>query len=253
MSAHESLLGPSDPPAFTVHAPAGRSRYFLTGDHAGQRVPARLEGLGVPRAELDRHIGWDIGIAEVARLLSARLDAFAIVQTYSRLVIDCNRPLGALTSIPETSDGTVVHGNHGLDDGARAARAREIHAPYHDRIVAELDARAATRPIVIALHSFTPVMQGFVRPWQAGVLYNRQPAFSRALKPLLEAEGFVVGDNEPYAVGDGTDYGIPVHAEGRELPSLLLEIRQDLIAHEAGQHEWAERLARLFGALEAKF
>lgn len=246
------LLGPDDPPPFTVHTPAGRSRFVLLADHGGQAVPRALAQLGLPQTELDRHIGWDIGIAAVARELSARLDAFAIVQSYSRLVIDCNRPLEAATSIALHSDGTQVPGNQGLAPEAARARADEIFTPYHQRIAAELDARERT--IVIALHSFTPIMNGFTRPWHAGVLYQRDPRFSLALKAALEREpGMVVGDNQPYAVSDATDYAIPVHAEKRGLPHVELEIRQDLIGHLAGQREWADRLARLFTELEPAF
>lgn len=246
------LLGPDDPPPYTLYAEAGRSRYVLLGDHGGQRIPHALHALGLPQHELDRHIGWDIGIAAVARELSQRLDAFAIVQTYSRLVIDCNRPLSAATSIARVSDGTEIPGNQNLSAADANARAEAIFTPYHQRIAAELDARP--RCIVASLHSFTPVMNGFARPWHAGVLYHRDPSFSLALKAALEREpGMVVGDNEPYAVSDATDYAIPVHAERRGLPHVELEIRQDLITHEAGQREWADRLARLFTELERSF
>ena len=248
------LLGPDDAPPFAVHAPKGRSRFVLLGDHAGQRVPVALSSLGLPQSELDRHIGWDIGIEKVAAALSPLLDAVAIVQTYSRLVIDCNRPLGVPTSIPGTSDGTLVPENQDVGPAAAAERAAAIFTPYHDRIARELDARAAEQPIVISLHSFTPVMNGFVRPWHAGVLYGRDARFSLALKAALETEpGLVVGNNEPYAVSDTTDYAIPVHGEQRGLHHVGLEIRQDLIGHEAGQLEWAERLARLLRALEPSF
>lgn len=246
------LLGPGDPPPCRVLAPAGQSRFLLFADHAGQRVPQALHGLGLPQHELDRHIGWDIGVAGLAEALSAQLDAVAIVQTYSRLVIDCNRPLTAPGSIALTSDGTPIPGNQDLDPAAREARAEAIFTPYHDRIAAELEARAAQQPIVISLHSFTPVMSDFARPWQAGVLYNRDGRFALALKYELEGEGLIVGDNEPYAVSDATDYGVPVHVEPRRLLHVELEIRQDLIAHAGGQAEWADRLGRLLGTLAAR-
>lgn len=248
----DSLLTAGDPAPFQVHAPAGRSRFLLFADHAGQRVPQALENLGLPQHELDRHIGWDIGIAGVAEALSARLDAIAIVQTYSRLVIDCNRPLTAPGSIALTSDGTHIPGNQDLAPEARAGRAAAIFTPYHDRIAAELEARRAHDPIVISLHSFTPVMSELVRPWQSGVLYQRDARFALALKSELEAEGLVVGDNEPYAVSDATDYGVPVHVEPRGLFHVELEIRQDLVATETGQIEWADRLARVFEVLATR-
>ncbi|CTP85897.1 hypothetical protein XTPLMG730_1280 [Xanthomonas translucens pv. phlei] len=250
------LLGAGDPPPYRVHQAQGRSPYLLIADHAGQQVPQALTGLGLPQHELDRHIGWDIGIAGVTRALAQALDAFAIEQTYSRLVIDCNRPLAAPGSIAERSDGTVVPGNLGLDAAARAARAAAIFVPYHARIAAELDRRrdAGRATILIAMHSFTPSMAGESRPWHAGVLYQRDARFAQALLAELRAEpGLVVGDNQPYSVSDATDYAIPVHAEARGLAHVELEIRQDLIADPAGQRQWAQRLLSMLNRLQAAF
>ena len=254
--APERLLGPGDPPPLQVLRPDGASPWLLIADHAGQAVPAALRRLGLPQHELDRHIGWDIGIAGVTARLSGLLDACAILQSYSRLVIDCNRPLHAPGSIVTSSDGTPVPGNAALDEQARRRRIEEIFQPYHARIAAELDHReAAGRPaILVAMHSFTPEMGGQRRPWHAGVLYQRDARVAHALLEALRAEGDLdVGDNAPYAVSDATDYAVPVHAEARGLPHVELEIRQDLIAGEAGQQAWAERLARLFAALQERF
>ncbi|WP_367345145.1 N-formylglutamate amidohydrolase [Stenotrophomonas bentonitica] len=250
-----ALLGSGDPSIYTIHRAEGASPYVLLADHAGQRVPRSLQGLGLPQAELDRHIGWDIGIGGVTRVLSERLDAWAIEQTYSRLLIDCNRPLASSTLIPEVSDGTVIPGNAGLSDAQRQQRIDAIHAPYHARIEAELSARASARrpTLLVMMHSFTPAMNGVQRPWHAGVLYHRDTRFAHALLQALRDEGdLVVGDNEPYSVSSTSDYAVPVHGEGRGLVHVELEIRQDLIADAAGQHAWAERLARVFGALEPR-
>lgn len=246
------LLGPDDPPPYTVHRALGGSPFVLIADHAGQKIPARLGDLGLPHSELDRHIGWDIGIAGVAEKLSEKLDAFAIMQTYSRLVIDCNRPLQAPGSIVAVSDGTRIPGNEGLDDEAKTARALEIFAPYHARITRELDHRSgqAVAPALVSLHSFTPTFAGFARPWHAGILYHRDTRLAHAMLAALRAEpGLVVGDNEPYAVSDATDFAIPVHGEQRGLLHVELEIRQDLIADAPGQEEWAQRLTRILHAL----
>jgi predicted N-formylglutamate amidohydrolase len=250
------LLGAGDPPVFTVHNGSGKSPWLLIADHAGQRVPRALHDLGLAQSELDRHIGWDIGIAGVTAQLAAALDAVAITQTYSRLVIDCNRPHASPTLIAERSDGTEVPGNAGLDAAQRQQRIDEIFAPYHARIVQELDARLAqARPtLLVAMHSFTPAMGGIARPWHAGVLYHRDSRLAHALRDALQAEGdLVVGDNQPYAVSDSSDYAVPVYGEGRGLPHVELEIRQDLIADEGGQLLWAQRLARLLPPLAAQF
>ena len=243
-----TLLASDEPLPFVVEHAEGRSPFFLTCDHAGKRLPRRLGNLGLPESELERHIAWDIGAAGMSRLLADSLDAFLILQTYSRLVIDCNRSPGVPSSIVTLSERTEIPGNKNLASADREARVREIFDPYHRRIVTELDRRGqAGQPVVLlAMHSFTPVFKDFVRPWHVGVLYNRDPRFGRIMRELLLAEGdLVVGDNEPYAISDETDYTIPVHGEKRDLAHVEFEIRQDLIAEPAGQRAWAERLARL--------
>jgi predicted N-formylglutamate amidohydrolase len=244
----KKLLAADEPPPVTVHNADGPSPFLLVADHAGNVIPRGLGGLGVAPAECERHIAWDIGIAGLGRLLADALGATLILQNYSRLVIDCNRPLEAASSIPDISENTTIPGNAGLSADARAARAREIFWPYHQRIEAELDRRRqAGRPAaLIALHSFTPVYKGAARPWHAGVLYNRDPRFAHRLMALLNAEkDLFVGDNAPYMVSDASDYTVPVHAERRGLHHVLIEIRQDLIADKNGQCAWTARLARL--------
>ncbi len=243
-----SLLVDGDAPAFGVERPAGAAPYVLTCDHASRQIPRRLGSLGLSEEDLGRHIAWDLGVAAVARALSARLDAFLILQGYSRLCIDANRPPGTPQSILPWSDGTAIPGNQGLSPVEAAIRERELFRPYHDRIGAELDRRqlAGSTPVLVSLHSFTPALGGRPRPWHVGVLYNRDARLGRLLLGLLRGEvGLVVGDNEPYAVSDETDYTIGVHGERRGLPHVEIELRQDLIADESGSAEWAERLARL--------
>ncbi len=174
-----------------------------------------------------------------------------MLQRYSRLVIDCNRPLDAADSIAPRSERTVIPGNQDVGAGAAEERARAIFHPYHDDIRSALDQRQAMgRPtVLVAMHSFTPVFLDEARPWHVGVLYNRDARVARPLLRALRDEGdLVVGDNEPYAVSDATDYSIVNHGERRGLPHVELEIRQDLIATAQGQDAWAERLARLLPA-----
>ena len=249
-----SLLLPGDPAPVTVLRPSGTSKFLLAADHAGRAIPQRLGSLGLPPHELLRHIAWDIGIAGLAERLSRALDAPAVLQTYSRLVIDCNRGHGVDSSIPGISECTVIPGNKDLSADARAARQREVFAPYHGRIRALLDERhkAGRRTVLVALHSFTPVFKGEERRMHAGVLYNRDPSFARILLGLLRAEGdLVVGDNEPYSVSDETDYTIPMHGERRGIPHVEIEIRQDLLGSEEGESAWAARLARLLPQADA--
>ena len=235
-------------PATMLRAESG-SPFLLVLDHAGRAIPAALAGLGLGERELARHIAWDIGVAGTGGRLAESLDAALVAQTYSRLVIDCNRTPGHPTSIAQHSDGTTVPGNRDLADADRDARVAEIFTPYHDRIAALLDARTAARgpTVLVALHSFTPRLEARrgradrpsaadQRPWHAGVLHNHDPRFAVILRDLLRAEGdLVVGDNEPYALSDEDDYTVPVHAERRRLPHVEIEIRQDLIGDAAGE------------------
>ena len=244
----ENLLDADELAPVTAYNAVGPSPFLLVADHAENALPRALGRLGIAAAELERHIAWDIGIAGLGRLLADALDATLIQQSYSRLVIDCNRPLGAATSIPEISEHTAIPGNVGLSKADKERRARAIFWPYHDRIEAELEHRlqAGRSSVLIALHSFTPVFKGAVRRMQAAVLYHRDPRFPHRLLPLMkQEEGLIIGDNEPYFVSDETDYTIPVHGERRGLMHALIEIRQDLIADDAGQRDWTHRLARL--------
>jgi predicted N-formylglutamate amidohydrolase len=250
-----ALLDPDELDPVTLENESGNSVFFLTCEHAGRAFPRRLSSLGLPEAETRRHIAWDIGIGSVGRELSRLLDAAVILQTYSRLVIDCNRDPAVPSSIPEISENTEIPGNHGIDEVERASRVDAIFRPYHNAIAAALDRRAAAgRPsVLVALHSFTPVFKGVPRPWQVAVLFNRDPRLAHALAELLRAEGdLMVGENEPYQVSDMTDYTVPVHGERRGLPHVEIEIRQDLITDPAGQRQWAERLARLLPAAYAE-
>jgi predicted N-formylglutamate amidohydrolase len=247
------LLRPEEvPPVHEFHA-GGRSPFLLTCDHYGRLIPRALGDLGLPESELMRHIAWDIGIAGVAEALSQHLDAHLIAQRYSRLVIDCNRPPDAASSIPRISETTTIPGNEGISREAALMRRARVFDPYHRRIDEIIDqrGRAGLPTVLVSLHSFTPVYAGIARPWHIGTLYHRDTHLPPLLLKLLRAEGdLVVGDNEPYAVSDETDYTIPVHAEARGLMNTGIEIRQDLISDPAGETAWADRLARIFAKIE---
>lgn len=243
-----TLLAAGEPAAYSVLLPQGRSKFVLTCDHASRRIPHALGTLGLSREALSTHVAWDIGAAGVARRLSASLEAPLVLQGYSRLVIDCNRPPGVPSSIPALSEKTSIAGNDGLTPEAVADRQREIFAPYHAAIGSILDERAREHlpTLLVAVHSFTPVYHDVARPWHTGLMYRHDKRLAHALLALLRADAALcVGDNEPYAITDTTDYTLPCHGERRGLAHVGIEIRQDLIGHEAGQVEWAERLARL--------
>ena len=251
----QPLLDAGDPDPVRVLRPEGGADFLLTADHAGRAVPRSLGDLGVPLGEWERHIAWDIGIAAVTERLSASLDAPAVLQNYSRLVIDCNRRPDWESSIPTISEHTEIPGNRGISATEREARRREIFDPYHREIAALLDRRAAAgrRTVLVAMHSFTPVFKGERRGVEVGVLYNRDARLASIMLDLLRREGdLAVGDNAPYAITDTSDYTVPTHGEMRGLPHVEIEIRQDLIADPAGQDEWAARLTRLLPLADAR-
>jgi predicted N-formylglutamate amidohydrolase len=248
-AAEFKLLEADEPPPCTVERPSGTSPFLLVCDHAGNRIPRRLGTLGVSETDRQRHIAWDVGAAGLARHMAARLDAPLVLQTYSRLVIDCNRDPGVPSAMPTSSEVTDIPGNRDLDPLERQARIAEIFQPYHDRIGRIMDTReAAGQPaILVAVHSFTPFYEGWgARPWHVGILYNRDNRLPHMMLELLASEpGLTVGDNEPYRVSDETDYTIPVHGEKRGVLHVEIEVRHDEIESEAGQEKWAARLSHM--------
>lgn len=246
MAAPPPLLDLDEPPPYGVINPDGTSDLLLLCEHALPRIPRRLHHLGLPRPERLRHIGWDIGALALARDLSARLDAALFHTGYSRLVVDCNRPLDNLSLMPEVSETTAIPGNHGLGAAERAQRLDVLFHPFQAAVSRRLDLRMAggKRTFVAGVHSYTPVYKGVVRPWHVGILYAGAAEFAgRLMRALAQEASLVVGDNEPYRI-DHDDYTVPVHGDARGLPALLIEVRHDLIASAQGVAEWAERLER---------
>ncbi len=220
---------------------------LLLCDHASNRMPSEYADLGLPPAAMRRHIAHDIGAAGVARVLSGLLDAPAILSRFSRLLIDPNRGLDDPTLVMRISDGEVIPGNAHIDEEERQRRIARFWRPYDDAIT---DAIARFRqrgimPLLVSVHTFTPVWRGVPRPWHAGVLYDPahpdiSPRFIAALRRA--APDAVIGENEPYAGGLPGDT-LDRHGVRKRLPHTLVELRQDLVAEEAGQRAWAERLA----------
>jgi predicted N-formylglutamate amidohydrolase len=235
-----------EPAAVTAVNEGGRSPVVLICEHASNHIPARYGALGLAPADLLRHIAWDIGAADLARRLSALLDAPLFLSGYSRLLIDCNRPPGSATSIPPKSEDTVIPGNQALSRDEIASREAEYFAPFQDRIARFLDARTeAGRPsTILGVHSFTPVFLGRTRSWHAGVLYRNATGLgARLLTGLRSDPALTVGDNEPYRIALDEDYTVPVHGDARGLPAALIEVRQDLLGTAPDIEDWARRLA----------
>jgi predicted N-formylglutamate amidohydrolase len=224
----------------------GHSPIVIICDHASNHVPAEYGELGLDRNALGRHIAWDIGAAAISELLAARFRAPAILAGVSRLLIDCNRHFEDPSLIPATSDGTAVPGNQSLAQAERETRWRRWHQPYHQAIrdTIERKLEAGQQPIVLSIHSMTPVMRGKARPWQIAVCWQGDRRLSAPMLEALRAQrGIMVGDNEPYDLDVQEDYSVPTHAMQRGLKHLQIEFRQDEVSDPIGQRRWSE----LFG------
>jgi predicted N-formylglutamate amidohydrolase len=243
-----ALLGPGDPPPFEVVNAGGNAPLLLLCDHASNVVPRALDGLGLSQADLHRHIAWDIGAAEVSRILSARFDAPLVLAGYSRLVADCNRLADDPTFVAEVSEATVIPGNRGLSAEAVAARTEACYWPYHCAVEALREKMMSGTsgktegvvPAVVSIHSFTPVFKARERPWHIGILWNRDPRLAVPLMDELARNGHVVvGDNKPYSARGEYGYSIQAHGASHGLPQVLVELRQDLLEDHESLRNWA--------------
>ena len=247
--AADSLLSPADPPPVEVVNADSTTPLLLLCEHAGQAIPQALGTLGIDADTLDSHRGWDIGAEALARQIATALNAPLVIQRYSRLVIDCNRPPGSLQSVPLVSDHREIPANAAASVEEKDARTREIFAPM-DAALTRLFA-AHPRRAAFSIHSFTPRMDGVDRPWHAGFLTRRATATGEALMRAVAAErpGLTLALNQPYQINDGTDWFIPRHAEARELPHSLIEVRNDQIDHPEGVRLWSGLLSRAIGGI----
>ena len=240
------LLAADEPPPLEVLAAEPEFPALLVCDHASNRIPACLDGLGVSPIDLQTHFAVDIGAADVTRYLHQRLGLRAVMTCYSRLVVDCNRALTDATAFPVCLEHIMVPGNQQLDQAARKARADALFWPYHNEIRRQLHAleKRVPAPALLAIHSFTPEFDGQRRPWQIGVLWDKDPRIPQPLMAALrEIDGLHVGDNEPYSGKHPHDFTLDHHAEADGLAHVSIEIRQDLITEPDGVAYWGDVLA----------
>lgn len=239
-----------DPPVAVFNRP-GRGRVLLICEHASNFIPPAYQGLGLAAGDQQRHIAWDIGALGLAKALARRLNAPLVHATYSRLLLDLNRPLAAADSIVHSSEGIVVPGNAGLPEADARYRQQRIYQPFHAALGALVDQRlAAGLPTaVVSIHSFTPRYHGVERPWHAGVISQNDRQLAEALLQALAADAALcIGDNLPYGPQDGVYHSLQRHGEARGLRGAMIEVRNDLLADEAKQAEWAQRLGAAISA-----
>lgn len=233
--------------AFCIAGKPQAGSILVVSDHASNRVPDDID-LGIDPALLDEHVAIDIGVADVAQRMVVQPGFAAFLANVSRLVCDCNREEDSPGVIPHSSDGHAIPGNL-FDIERREERLERFYRPYHNALAELLD--LAPPRLIVSLHSFTPSLASRPeeqRPWHCGVLYNADERAARLAISLLEAEGLIVGDQQPYS-GKLLNATMNRHAEAHRPPYFGIEIRQDKIGDEAGQAEWAERLVRIARAV----
>lgn len=223
----------------------GSGGFVIVCDHASNRFPPEYGFLGLSPEAREAHIAWDPGALQIARHLSRVLDAPLVFGTVSRLILDCNRSPDAPDLIPTLSETTPIPGNVGLPEAERLARIAAIHQPFHNAVEGIVGRRIAEkRPTaLIAIHSFTRIYRGVVRPWEASLIFDRNKRLADILIRGFRTDGFSVGVNEPYSPADRVYYTVSRHAEAHGLDCAMIEIRNDLIRSEPAQGEWAERIA----------
>jgi len=247
LSLQSPLLRSHEQPAFEIHNGAGKSPVVLVCDHADNAIPETLDQLGLEAEKLQTHIAIDLGAAALSRALANILDSRLVLAKFSRLVIDLNRPLADPTLIPEISDGVPIPGNVSLRSEDRQQRIEEVFNPYHEAIAQELlkIEAAQNRAAVVAIHSFTPSMAGFDRPWHIGILWTEDQRMSKSLiKSLSQDKTLCVGDNQPYDARKHVGYTVEQHGGARDLPHVLIEVRQDLLTEADQIERWASLISR---------
>lgn len=249
VAAH--LIADDEPAPFEVLNGAATQPVLLLCDHASARIPRALHDLGLPASARRSHLAWDIGAADVVRELARRLSMTAVLTAYSRLVVDCNRGLDDAEAFLVHGDGVDVPGNRDLSAAARNMRANAIHAPYHAAVAAQLRRLAQTgrAPVLLSIHSFTPVLDGVARPWEAGILWHADHRLPALLLQAFERAGFVVGDNQPYAGDDHRNFTVNRHAVPAGLAHAVVEMRQDLASDAVGAARMVAVLESLLRAL----
>lgn len=247
-----SLLSEFDPPPVEIVNEASRTPILLLCEHAGHAIPRSLKSLGLQKQEINSHRGWDIGAAAVARGIAGYLSAPLIIQNYSRLVIDTNRPPNGPHAIPQEVDGGPIPGNAAITPADQRKRAEEIFQPMDSAVKSLFD--ACDRIACFSIHSFTPVFEGKQRPWDAGFLSRQDRISAHGLMAAINQRHpeLILALDQPYQIDDETDWFIPRHAEPRRIAHSLIEIRNDNIHTIDGSAFWASLLSKAISEVVEK-
>ena len=250
----ETLLSSDEPTPFKVLNPDAILPVLLVCDHASNRFPQSLGTMGLDYLDIASHIALDIGASAVAEALADNLGATAVLCQYSRLIVDCNRNLIDASAFLNYSDGVEIPGNQNLQNNEKEKRASEIYWPYHNTIKDQIVRlkKYGIDPVVISIHSFTPVINGEDRKWEIGVLWDKDPVTAEIFLTRLVEAGYFVGDNKPYSGKDPEDFTIDFHAESAGLPHVGIEISQDLINHSDGGKRISDILQEIISLVTTK-
>ena len=241
------LTGEEGDPVALENA-AARGRVILVCEHASRLLPKALGTLGLSEDALSSHIAWDPGALAVSRLMAGSLDATLIFQRFSRLVYDCNRPPDSPAAMPEKSEVFHISGNVGLDQAARDARTEALYLPFRDRLSRLVRGRveAGRAPVIVTMHSFTPVYFGLPRAVEIGILHDSDSRLADAMLAAARAGSlYDIRRNEPYGPQDGVTHTLREHGVSQGVPNVMIEVRNDLIQDEAGQGVMADYLTGL--------
>lgn len=241
------MLSSNEADVFSIINPEGKSDFLLVCDHASNKVPISLNGLGLTSDQLQDHIAWDPGAANVAETLAQLLDATLIMSGYSRLVIDCNRALISPQLIAPISDGIKIPANQHLSDLERQRRIDTFFTPYHQAIAALLDQRKDKVTRLLSIHSFSPALaesgKDSARPWHIGLSFKGKSELTDLLYAgLTQDKQLCVGYHQPYEVDEEFDFTLIEHGVKRGLDHAMIEVRQDLLKNEQHTREWAIRI-----------
>ncbi|MCZ2723601.1 N-formylglutamate amidohydrolase [Marinomonas sp. 15G1-11] len=247
------MHGLEQSPAELVNS-AGQSDILLVCEHASHFIPENFNNLGLTKAECLSHIGWDIGAADMAKALSKQLDASLILQRYSRLLYDCNRPPSELSAIPPLSEVTAIPGNSELTAEQRDYRVQQIYQPFHREIEAQINAReeSGRKTILVTIHSFTPTYKGQLRTVELGVICDLDNVFAKRFYDQAQAlSHYDIRMNEPYGPSDPVLHMVTRHGRNNQIDNVMLEVRNDLIEQADGQLEWAQLIGKVLNQVNA--
>jgi predicted N-formylglutamate amidohydrolase len=247
----KALLSLDDALPYITLNPNSITPVLLVCDHASNRFPKSLGTMGLDYIDRVSHITFDIGSRATTESLAIQLNATAILCQYSRLIVDCNRNLSDNSAFLDTSDGINIPGNQNLNDNEKEIRESEIYWPYHNAIDCQISRlkKHDANPLIISIHSFTPIFNGNNREWEIGVLWDKDPATAKIFISKLKDAGFLVGDNKPYSGKDPEDFTLDYHAEKIGLPHVGIEIRQDLINHDDGVERISNTIQEVISSL----